>query len=69
MKSLRIVKAVTKKNLIINVSGSWHGSNDKTLFTADQNNKSKFMSEGLSKFDQSNIKFVPTMTLSKRKKF
>ena len=68
MKSLRIVKAVTKKNLIINVSGSWHGSNDKTLFTADQNNKSKFMSEGLSKFDQSNIKFVPYNDIEQTKK-
>ena len=60
MKSIRLAKALTKKDLIISVSGSWHGSNDKTLFTPNQKNLFPIpMSDGLSKFDQSNIKFIP----------
>ena len=59
MKSLRIVKAITKKNLIVNVTGSWHGSNDKTLFTADKKLKVKSLSEGLSTSDRKNLRFIP----------
>ncbi len=60
MKSIRLSKAITKKNLIICVTGSWHGSNDKTLFSPRKQNLSPVpMSDGLSKFDQSNIKFIP----------
>ena len=39
MKSLRIARAVTKKNIIISVSGSWHGSTSELLYT--NNNKFK----------------------------
>lgn len=60
MKSIRLAKALTKKNLIISVTGSWHGSNDKTLFAPKNKHLSPVpMSDGLSKFDQSNIKFIP----------
>ena len=59
MKSIRISKAITKKNLIMSVTGSWHGSNDRTLFTVDKNFKSIPISSGLSKYDQSQIKFLP----------
>ena len=31
-KALRISKAITKKNIIVSVTGSWHGSTDKLLF-------------------------------------
>ena len=32
MKSLRLSKSLNKKNLIVNVAGSWHGSVDQFLF-------------------------------------
>jgi glutamate-1-semialdehyde 2,1-aminomutase len=67
MKSLRIVKAITKKDLIINVSGSWHGSNDKTLFTADRKLKVQSLSEGLSKSDRKNLRFIPYNDIKKSK--
>ncbi len=60
MKSIRLAKALTKKDLIVCVTGSWHGSNDKTLFTPNKINLSPIpMSDGLSEFDKSNIKFIP----------
>ena len=66
MKSIRLSRALTKKDLIISVTGSWHGSNDKTLFTPNQNTLYPIpMSEGLSKFDQSNIKFIPYNNIKK----
>lgn len=68
LKSLRIVKAITKKDLIINVSGSWHGSTDKTLFTSGKNYKALPLSEGLSKYDQSKIKFIPYNNIEISKK-
>ena len=36
IKSLRIARAVTKKKLIISVSGSWHGSVNELLYTNDK---------------------------------
>ena len=32
MKALRICRALTKKEIIINASGSWHGSLNETLY-------------------------------------
>ena len=68
MKSLRIVKAITNKEIIVNATGSWHGSNDKTLFTANKNLITKNLSEGLSKHDQKNFKFIPYNDIDKSKK-
>lgn len=68
MKSIRISKAVTKKNLIMSVTGSWHGSNDRTLFTVDKNFKSTPISSGLTKYDQSQIKFLPYNDIAISKK-
>ena len=35
IKALRIARAATNKNVIINVSGSWHGSIDQLLYNAN----------------------------------
>ena len=59
LKSLRIARALSKNKIIISVTGSWHGSNDKTLFAPNNKLVSIPMSEGLSKEDQTNIKFIP----------
>ena len=42
MKSLRVARAISKNNLIISVTGSWHGSTSELLFT--NNNKLKILS-------------------------
>lgn len=67
-KALRICKAITKKKIIINVVGSWHGSNDKTLFKSDQKLKTIPISGGLSKYDKSNLKFIPYDDINRSKK-
>lgn len=68
MKSLRICKAITNRDIIISVTGSWHGSNDKTLFTVNDKFQIKPLSNGLSKFDQSKIKFIPYNNIVDSKK-
>tara|TARA_Y100000768_G_scaffold113266_1_gene83455 strand:+ start:11537 stop:12766 length:1230 start_codon:yes stop_codon:yes gene_type:complete len=68
MKSIRISKAITKKDIIIAVTGSWHGSNDKTLFSVNNHFKTIPISSGLSKIDQKNLKFLPYNDLYKSKK-
>ncbi len=67
-KSIRICKALTKKNLIIACSGSWHGSSDKLLFGANKNLNPVYLSAGISKFDKNNVKFIPYNNISKSKK-
>ena len=67
-KSLRIANAISKKNLIISVTGSWHGSVDKTLFTSDKNLKSLPISNGLGEFNKKNIRFIPYNDIKKSKK-
>ena len=49
MKALRIARAVTKKNKVVMVSGSWHGSVDELLYTgSDKKCKhTKNLSNGL----------------------
>ena len=58
-KSLRVARAITKKDLIISVTGSWHGSTSELLFTNDAKLKSKELSSGLDKSSKKNIKFIP----------
>lgn len=67
-KSLRIARAVTKKNLIICVSGSWHGSVNELLFTTNSKLKNISLSEGLESHSKKNIKFIPynNILLSKK---
>lgn len=68
MKSLRICRAITKNDMIISATGSWHGSNDKTLFTINKRFQSVPITNGLSSYDQSKIKFIPYNNLTGSKK-
>jgi len=64
-KAIRICKSISKKNFIVVNAGSWHGSGDKLLFNAKKNLKPESLSEGLSKFDEKNIKFIPYNDINK----
>ena len=68
IKSLRICKAISKKDIIIGVTGSWHGSVDKLLFFPDKKNTLKPLSDGLSYEDKKNIKFIPYNNIEMSKK-
>ena len=58
-KSLRIARAITGKNLIISVSGSWHGSVNELLFTPNKKMQNVSLSEGLEHQSKKNVKFIP----------
>ena len=47
IKSLRIARAVSKKNIIISVTGSWHGSTSELLFTNNNKLENVELSSGL----------------------
>ena len=68
LKSIRIANAITKKNLIISVTGSWHGSVDRTLFTSNKKLASVPISSGLTNYNRKNIKFIPYNDIYKSKK-
>jgi len=68
MKALRICRAITKKEIIINASGSWHGSLNETLYNADKNLKNLSLSDGLPKDTKNKIKFIPYGNIQKSKK-
>jgi glutamate-1-semialdehyde 2,1-aminomutase len=59
LKALRICRALTKKDMVINVAGSWHGSVDQFLFTSDKNNNPIAISDGLEKNNKKNLIYIP----------
>ena len=59
LKALRIARAVTNKNIIINVSGSWHGSVDQLLYNANKNNQTKKLSDGIDENLKRNLRYIP----------
>ena len=59
MKALRIAKAVSKKDLIVSVTGSWHGSLDQFLFYPNKNLNPKNTCDGISNFYKNNLRFIP----------
>ncbi len=65
IKSLRIARAVSKKKLIINVAGSWHGSVDQLLYNANKNLKPIKISDGLNQDEKKNIIYVPYNDIKK----
>lgn len=67
-KSLRLCKAITKKDIIIACAGSWHGSSDKLLFGSNKNLNPIYLSDGISKSDKNNVKFIPYNNIYKSKK-
>ena len=58
MKSLRIARAYSK-NIIISISGSWHGSTSELLYTNDNKLKNVELSSGLDLNFKKNLKFIP----------
>lgn len=77
IKALRIARAATGKNIVINVNGSWHGSVDQFLFNIknskkyyknnDKNNLSN-LSDGIDPNLSTNLKFVPFNNIDLTKK-
>jgi glutamate-1-semialdehyde aminotransferase len=68
LKAIRIAKAISKKDLIVSVSGSWHGSIDQFLFSADKNLSPIANCDGLSNFYKKNLKIIPYNDIEKSKK-
>ena len=67
-KSLRIARAISKKSLIISVTGSWHGSVNELLYTTNSNLKNIELSDGLEKQTKKNIRFIPYNDIERSKK-
>ena len=65
-KGLRICRAITKKRLVISVSGSWHGSADETLYIKKKKDKIS-LSNGLYSKDKE-IEFIPYNDIKLSKK-
>lgn len=76
IKALRVARAATGKNLVINVNGSWHGSVDQFLFNIKNNynfyeeNKNKItsLSDGIDPKLTSNLKYIPFNNIEVSKK-
>jgi len=68
LKSIRIANAISKKKLLVCVTGSWHGSVDRTLFTTNKTLKSMPISSGLTDYNKRNVKFIPYNNIESSKK-
>ena len=58
-KALRISSSLNKKDNIVLVSGSWHGSVGKTLYKPNKKLNAVPLSAGLDKYDQRKVIFIP----------
>ena len=67
IRAIRIARAVTKKDLIVMVSGSWHGSVDSLLFDV-KDNKFKSLTDGLANNYKKNLIIIPYNDFKKSKK-
>ena len=67
IKALRIGFAVSKKNIVLAATGSWHGSVDNLLFSPGKKLKPIPISEGLLNTHKKNIKFIPYNDIEKSK--
>jgi glutamate-1-semialdehyde 2,1-aminomutase len=68
IKAIRIARAVTKKDKIINISGSWHGSIDQFLFSKNKKGKIIKLSSGLEKNIQHKLIYAPYNNFYETKK-
>jgi len=59
IKGLRVCRSLNAKRLIINATGSWHGSVNETLYVAKEDLTLKKLSDGLPEFTKKNLKFIP----------
>lgn len=67
-KALRLSFALSKKNIIVSTTGSWHGSVDNLLFTPKKNLAPSPLSNGILKTHEKNLKFIPYNDIQKSKK-
>ena len=67
-KSLRLSFALSKKNLILATTGSWHGSVDNLLFYPGKNLQPNPLSGGILKTHKKNLRFLPYNDIKKSKK-
>ena len=67
-KALRVSRTLNKKECIVSVVGSWHGSVDSLLFQPDNKLKPKFLSDGLTNNDKKKIIFIPYNDIEVSKK-
>ena len=67
-KALRISRTLNKKEYIVSVVGSWHGSVDKLLFHPDNKLRPKFLSDGIPNSDKKKIIFIPYNDIETSKK-
>ena len=68
LKSLRVCRAISKKKLIVSVSGSWHGSVDDLLFSPGKNLKPNPLSDGLPDNFKKKLHFIPYGNIEESKK-
>ncbi len=68
LKALRISRAVSKKNVIVNATGSWHGSLDQLLFSVNSKLHKKELSEGLDSGLKKNVIYIPYNDIEHSKK-
>lgn len=68
MKSLRVARAISKKKLIISVTGSWHGSTSELLYTNNNKLKNIELSSGLDINFKNNLKFIPYNNIDESEK-
>ena len=68
MKALRIARAITNKNKVAMVAGSWHGSVDELLYSSfdSKSKKKKVLSAGLN--NRNNTIVIPYNNFSETKK-
>ena len=69
MKSLRVARAISKKKLIISVTGSWHGSTSELLYTNNNKQNNIELSSGLDINFKNNLKFIPIIILMSLKRY
>ena len=67
-KTLRIARTISKKEKIVSVTGSWHGSADNLLFTANKKLKPEPLSNGLPNENKKNLIFIPYNDIKLSKK-
>lgn len=68
LKAIRIARAITNKDKIINITGSWHGSLDQFLFYKNKEGKKIKLSDGLEKDIEKKIIYAPYNDFKKTKK-
>jgi glutamate-1-semialdehyde 2,1-aminomutase len=68
IRALRIARAITGKNKIVKVNGSWHGSVDNFLFDFDNKKKTQKLSSGIDLNIKKDLIVIPYNDIKYSKK-